>query len=93
MAYCYQQFCSGLYTHLDFHIPPTIRMTWLLGLKTIFKMPFVCVFVIYIFIVIFQLFSSFHEGMSALDDRVSHLKQDVTLYRRQHDSKRGDDEV
>ena len=31
--------------------------------------------------------------MSALDDKMSHLKQDMTLYRRQHDNKRGDDEV
>lgn len=33
------------------------------------------------------------KGMSALDDKMSHLKQDMTLYRRQHDNKRGDDEL
>jgi len=31
--------------------------------------------------------------MSELDDKVSHLRQDMTLYRRQFDNKRGDDEV
>lgn len=37
-----------------------------------------------------QLFS---KGMSELDDKVSHLRQDMNLYRRQLDSKRGDDEL
>lgn len=32
--------------------------------------------------------------MSELDDKVAHLKQDMSLYRRQVDgNKRGDDEV
>jgi len=33
------------------------------------------------------------KGMSELDDKVSHLRQDMTLYRRQFDNKRGDDEL
>ena len=35
----------------------------------------------------------FSLGMSELDDKVSHLKQDMNLYRRQFENKRGDDEV
>ena len=33
------------------------------------------------------------EGMSELDDKVAHLRQDMSLYRRQLENKRGDDEV
>jgi len=31
--------------------------------------------------------------MSELDDKVAHLRQDMSLYRRQLGNKRGDDEV
>ena len=31
--------------------------------------------------------------MSELDDKVAHLRQDMSLYRRQLENKRGDDEV
>lgn len=31
--------------------------------------------------------------MSELDDKVAHLRQDMSLYRRQLETKRGDDEV
>ena len=48
-------------------------------------MPFVC-FVNYIVFFCFS-FLIDHEGMSALDDKMPHLKQDITLYRRQHDKK------
>jgi len=33
------------------------------------------------------------EGMSELGDKVAHLMQDMSLYRRQLENKRGDDEV
>lgn len=33
------------------------------------------------------------KGMSELDDKLTHLKQDMSLYRRQVDNKRGDDEL
>ena len=62
-----------------------------LGLKPFAKC-FLIVFVNYIVVCYFS-FLFVHEGMSALDDKMSHLKQDMTLYRRQHDNKRGDDEV
>ena len=39
------------------------------------------------------LFCRFLEGMSELDDKVAHLRQDMSLYRRQLENKRGDDEV
>lgn len=42
------------------------------------------------------LICSFHccfKGMSELDNKVSHLRQDMSLYRRQLENKRGDDEV
>lgn len=31
--------------------------------------------------------------MSGLDEKVAHLRQDMSLYRRQLENKRGDDEV
>ena len=39
------------------------------------------------------LFCLFLEGMSELDDKVAHLRQDMSLHRRQLENKRGDDEV
>ena len=39
------------------------------------------------------LFCLFLEGMSELDDKVAHLRQDMSLYRRQLENKRGDDVV
>ena len=54
-----------------------------------------CLLIVFVNYIVFFYFSFLtdHEGMSALDDKMSHLKQDMTLYRRQHDNKRGDDEV
>ena len=54
-----------------------------------------CPLFVFVNYIVFFYFSFLidHEGMSALDDKMSHLKQDITLYRRQHDKKRGDDEV
>ena len=86
---CYLQFYSRLFAHLDYHIPPTYDMA--LGFKSFAK----CLLIVFVNYVVFFYFSFLidHEGMSALDDKMSHLKQDMTLYRRQHDNKRGDDEV
>ena len=41
----------------------------------------------------FVCFVDFLEGMSELDDKVAHLRQDMSLHRRQLENKRGDDEV
>ena len=62
-----------------------------LGLKPFAK----CLLIVFVNYIVFLYFSFLIdlEGMSALDDKMSHLKQDMTLYRRQHDNKRGDDEV
>ena len=54
-------------------------MTWLFGLTPLFLL------IILYFSISFLID---HEGMSALDDKMTHLKQNMTLYRRQHDKKR-----
>ena len=102
----HMQICSGFWTPLqratvirssiqDFSLTWTIifhlLMTWLSGLSHLQNA--LCLFLLIILYFFYFSFLIDHEGMSALDDKMSHLKQDTTLYRRQHDKKRGDDVV